>query len=228
MHRILTTALILTSILLTGCANTKQMAFQNDSEVVSQTGKPIFLMAVTLKNSYIKSYQPKALTVLVNKAEVKDSKDTISFDIDDKAKIENDTAESGNIYLLRMELENGDYVVRGISGASGIFPVHGVCFAPLHLNLKAAGSGVFYLGHVAATVRARTGDEFKAGPSFPLLDQAATGFSGGTFEVTITDQQATDEATFKERFPSLRGVNIQKYILASFDRAKAQKWWQDH
>jgi len=204
------------------------MAFQKDSEVVSQTGKPVFLMTVTLKNSYVKFYQPKAYLVRFDKPEVKDSKDIISFDIDDKAKIEDDTAELGNSYLLRMELENGDYVLRGISAGSGTVMIHGDCFVPLHIDMKASGSGVFYLGHVAATVRARTGNEFKAGASFPMLDQAATGFSGGTFDITITDQQAADEATFKEKFPALRGVNIQKSILASFDRSKAQKWWEDH
>jgi hypothetical protein len=228
LNRIFTVSLVLVSIFLTGCANTKQMAFQKDSEVISQTSKPVFLMTVTLKNSYMKSYQPKALMVHLDKSEVKDSKDHINFDIDEKSKIEDDTAESGNTYLLRMELENGDYVLRGITGTSGIFPVHGFYFAPLHVDMKAAGNGVFYLGHVAATVRERKKNEFKAGPSLPLLDQAVTGFSGGTFDITITDQQAADEATFKEKFPALRGVNIQKSILASFDKAKAQKWWEDH
>lgn len=228
LRRIAVLSLLLASVFLTGCANVKPMALQKDSEVIAANGKPIFLMTVTLKNNYMPSYQPKAFRVNLEKTPAKESTDYINFDMDDKSKIEDDTAAAGNTYLLRMELENGDYVLRGISGTSGTFPIHGVCFAPLHIDVKSSGSGVFYLGHVAATVRARTGNEFKAGPSFPVIDQAATGFSGGTFDIAISDEQTADEAVFKEKFPALRGVTIQKSILANFDKAKAQQWWEAH
>src|SRR2546430_12996643 len=46
---------------------------------------------------------------------------------------------------------------------------------PLHEELTVTQPGVFYLGHVDATVRERTGGEFKAGPSIPLIDQAEIG-----------------------------------------------------
>lgn len=69
-------------------------------------------------------------------------------------------------------------------------------------------------------------NEFRAGLPFPLVDQAVTGFSGGTFDVEIIDQFEKDELEFKSRFPALRDVNIQKAILPPFDRTKAQKWWE--
>jgi len=78
------------------------------------------------------------------------------------------------------------------------------------------------------TVRERQGNEFKAGASIPLIDQAVVGASGGTFDVEISDQFATDEALFRDKFVALKDIEIRKAILPPFDRAKAQKWWEDN
>ncbi|MGZ3238217.1 MAG: hypothetical protein ACXU8A_12670, partial [Burkholderiaceae bacterium] len=104
--------------------------------------------------------------------------------------------------------------------------IMGSFFAPLHENLDATGPGVFYLGHVNAVVRARNGEEFKAGPAIPLIDQGVIGASGGSFDIEISDEWAKDESAFRTKFPALSGVTIQKAILPPFDRAKAQKWWE--
>ena len=214
------------TLFITGCATPTKMAFQNESDVIGS--KPIFLMTATLKNSYKTSYQPELLVVNVEKKDAKDSKDRLNFTMDEKAKLKTDAPEDGSRYLLRMEIENGDYVIRGLSGYSGVFPVRGSFFAPLHADTKSDGVGIFYLGHVAATVREGKEGEFKAGPAFPLIDQAVTGFSGGTFDIEITDQFEKDGADFKAKFPALRNVNIQKVILSKFDREKAQQWWAKH
>lgn len=103
----------------------------------------------------------------------------------------------------------------------------GIFVAPLHSELEAKGPGVFYLGHVNATVRERKEGEFRAGSITPLLDQALVGASDGTFDVEITDKWAVDEAAFRSRFPSLKGVTIEKAVLPPFDRAKAQQRWNE-
>ena len=84
------------------------------------------------------------------------------------------------------------------------------------------------IGHIEATVRERQGDEFKAGSSIPLIDQAVVGASGGTFDVAITDALSTDEALFRSKFPALTNVEIKRAILPPFDRLKAQQWWEAH
>lgn len=217
----------LLALTLVGCATPTRMAFENDSDSIGS--KPVFLMTATLKNAYKISYQPQLLVVNVERAEVKGSSDRLNFTMDDKARMETDTAEKGNSYLLRMELENGDYVIRGLTGYSGVFPVRGAFFAPLHSDLVSKSGGIFYLGHVAATVRERKEGEFRAGAPIPLIDQAITGFSGGTFDIVVTDRwDKEDAALFKSRFPVLRNANVQKAILPSFDRAKAQQWWEAH
>jgi len=98
----------------------------------------------------------------------------------------------------------------------------------MHETLKSAGQGVFYIGHVEATIRERQGNEFKAGPTVPLLDQAVAGASGGTFDIEISDQWDKDGPQFLAKFPTLSAVTVQKNILPPFDRAKAQQWWEAH
>jgi hypothetical protein len=211
---------------LSGCATPTKMAFQNDGERVTEKRNPVFLMTATLKNTYRTSFQPRLLVVHVEKPDAKEAAHRINFTMDEKSKNETDSATTGNSYLLRLELDPGRYEIRGLTSRASRFPIHGFFFAPLHSPLEAKEPGVFYLGHINATVRERQGNEFKAGSSIPLIDQAIAGASGGTFDVEITDELATDEPVFRSKFPALTGVTIQKSILPAFDRAKAQQWWE--
>jgi len=94
--------------------------------------------------------------------------------------------------------------------------------------VNATTPGVYYLGHVDATVRERTGNEFKAGAPIPLIDQAVAGASSGTFDVAITDRWTQDESLFKNKYPALKKATINKSVLPAFDRDAAQKWWEAH
>jgi hypothetical protein len=217
---------LLVFALLSGCATRTKMAFESDDERLTESSKPVFLMTATLKNRYRTSFQPKLLVAHVEKSGAKDVADRLNFTMDEKAKSETDSPEVGSTYFLRIQLEPGRYDIRGLTSLGRSFPVNGYFFAPLHAPLEASRPGVFYLGHVAATVRERQGDEFKAGPSIPLIDQAIAGASGGTFDIEISDRFSTDEAIFRSKFPALKGVEIKKSILPPFDRAVAQKWWE--
>lgn len=216
------------AVLISGCATRTKMAFEADDEKLTETSKPVYLMTATLKNTYHPSFQPKLIVVHVEKPGAKDAAGRLNFTMDTKAKAESNTVQQGNSYFLRMQLEPGPYQIVGMSSMASSFPITGFFFAPIHTPLEAGGSGVYYLGHVAATVRERVGDEFKAGPSIPLIDQAVAGASGGTFDVEISDQWETEEAQFLFRFPALKGVVVKKAILPAFDRAVAQKWWEAH
>ena len=227
-NRLITGLLLATLVLLTGCATRTKMAFESDDEKLTPASKPIYLMTATIKNTYRTSYQPKLLVVNVEKEGAKDSADRLNFTMDEKARQETGTAESGNSYLLRMPLDPGRYEIRGLTSLVTSFPINGFFFAPMHSSLDVRGPGVYYLGHVSATVRERQGNEFKAGPTLPLIDQAVAGASGGTFDIEIIDRFATDEAVFRAKFPALKDVEIRKAVLPSFDRAKAQKWWEEH
>lgn len=213
-------------LLLSGCATRTRMAFESDEERLTESSKPVFLMTATLKNSYRTSFQPKLIVVHVERVGAKEAADKLNFTMDEKAKNESDTPEIGSTYFLRMQLDPGRYEIRGLTSLGRSFPINGFFFAPLHAPVESSRPGVFYLGHVTATVRERQGNEFKAGPSLPLIDQAIAGASGGTFDIEISDRLSIDEATFRSKFPALKGVEIRKSVLPPFDRAVAQKWWE--
>lgn len=210
---------------LTGCATRTNMAFGSDVEQVSDSAAPVYLMAVTLKNVYRPSFQPKMIVAHVERLGAKDAGDRLNFEVDARAMDGwgGDIDGDGETYLLRMRLDAGQYTLVGFTSFARSFPINALFFTPLHATVEARASGVFYLGHVIATVRERQGDEFKAGPSIPLLDQAIAGASGGTFDVTVIDQLASDERVFRSRFRALEGVPIQKSTLPPFDRALAQR-----
>lgn len=216
------------AVLLTGCATRTKMAFESDEEKLTPTSKPVYLMTATIKNTYRTSFQPKLLVVNVEKEGAKEAADRLNFTMDDKARQETGSAETGNSYLLRMPLDPGRYDLLGMTSMVMSFPIVGSFFAPVHARLDVNAPGVYYLGHVSATVRERQDNEFRAGPAIPLIDQAVAGASGGTFDIEITDRFATDEATFRAKFPALKNVEIRKAVLPAFDRAKAQKWWEAH
>jgi hypothetical protein len=227
-NRLIAVSAFSLAFLLTGCATRTDMAFKDDSEKAAQATKPIFLMTATLKNVYKTSFQPQMIVLHVEKDGAKEQADRLNFLMDDKAREETDTVESGNTYFLRMPLDPGRYEIVGATSKARTFPITGFYFTPLHSTLEARERGIYYLGHVNATLRERKDNEFKAGPVVPLLDQAVSGASSGTFDVEITDELAKDEPLFRSRFPALKDAVIQKAILPSFDRAKAQEWWEAH
>ncbi len=226
IKRVLSIAFLALTVVLTGCATRTNMAFENDDAKWTEKSKPVLLMPATIKNSYKTSFQPKLMVVHVEKPNAKEQSDRLNFVMDDKAKVESDKPEVGNNYFLRLELDPGNYEIKGLSSMARSFPIIGSFFAPLHAGITVKEPGVYYLGHVNATVRERKGEEFKAGPSIPLIDQAIAGASGGTFDIDITDDFDKDEALFRAKFPALAGVKVTKAILPAFDRAKAQAWWQ--
>lgn len=215
--------------ILAGCATPTKMPFHDDAVTAMESGNSIYLLSATLRNIYKPNYQPELFVIYVEEAFVKGSEDRINFTMDDKAVLsESDNPDEGNNYLLRMELEPGSYNILGLGCVKNAFPVSGSFFVPIHAVLDVDIPGIYYLGHINATVRKREGDEFKAGSTIPLIDQATVGASGGTFDVEIVDLWGKDGELYRSRFKALEGVEITKMVLPPFDRARAQKWWEEH
>jgi len=209
------------------CATVMKMPYAKGAPPMDRS-KALFLMTATLRNVYKTSYQPKILVVNVEREGATEAKDRFNFKMDDEGRAEDESPLVGNNYLIRMDLGPGTYVIRGITCLNNSLFVHASFFAPLHERLVVTGPGVYYLGHADATVRERAGNEFKAGPPVPLIDQALAGASGGTFDVTISDRWEQDRARFGIAFPILRGVGARSAILAPFDRGTAQAFWEAH
>lgn len=224
MLRQLLITMSFTALLLTGCATTP-MPLGVDSDSVDQEGKSLFLISATLENLHKPSFQPKALYLRVKQ---KNSEQILSFSVDEKAAIKQDSSEKGNRYLLRMDLKPGEYEIFQLTGSCFKFPFHAGFTAPLHFDMQVDKPGIFYLGHIKALIKERKNNEFRAGPVLPLIDQNVAGVATGTFDITISDQSNQDIPLFRETFPALKNVDIQPAILPSFDRDKAQRFWEGH
>lgn len=228
LKKILGLAALAGTLLLTGCATVKPMAYSAKATEPPAADNAVLLMTTTFRNIYRTSYQPRMLVAHIEKPNVQGSDDRLNFRIDDLGKLESSSPEKGNTYLLRMELPPGEYTLVGVTCLNQSFPIIAQYFVPIHAKITVGAPGVYYLGNVHAVLRERQGNEFRAGAVIPLLDQAVGGGSGGTFDVSITDRWADDQLLFQSRFPAMKELTVASATLPPFDRAYAQKWWEEH
>jgi hypothetical protein len=225
MKKLFASFAIAGTLLTTGCATVAPMSPTTATSSVDTSKNSYALMTVTLKNAYHTSYQPSPIVVHMERGAADSRADRLNFKFDDQATT---TSDNGNHYFVRIPLAPGKYVMRGITGQSGIFPFHGMFFTPLHETVEIKPNSIVYLGHVDATVVERKDGELRAGPVIPLIDQAATGFSGGTWDIRVSDEFDQDVAEFKKDFPALTNASIEREVLPAWDKQKATEWWANH
>jgi hypothetical protein len=135
--------------------------------------------------------------------------------------------ENGHtIYLVRVALVAGEYKLFDVTGSASAFPFNSIFVVPLNMDLNIAPNSVAYAGRITAKLRERKGEEFRAGPLVPLIDQSVTGMSGGTWDVSVENRAEKDIAYFRTTFPALKEVTIDTKPLPAFDRAAAQRMWE--
>jgi hypothetical protein len=57
-------------------------------------------------------------------------------------------------------------------------------------------------------------DDQASGAAIPIIDQAVSGFSGGTLQVTLKDSYEQDVAALKNDYPALRDMQVIRAPLA--------------
>ena len=139
----------------------------------------------------------------------------------------------GFSYIVLVEIEHLKppyivYSIEHLNGVSDTRSFQGRFQAPLHALIPPYSNGIFYLGHVSQTVRERSGNEFRAGPLEPRVDQFLSGFSDGTFDVEIEDLYDDDIAALHTLEPIFSTLAIQPRILLPFDRKQAQHRWEEN
>ncbi len=226
VNRLVASLAALAASALAGCAAT--MAFQADSDAPRGTDA-VLLMTATLTNTYRPSVRLEPLFVRVCRKGAADGSGCVAFRVDDDAR--RAAAEGGGGYFLRFDLDNGEHEILSLEGQDIL---HGSFVVPIHADVTTRGAGVFCLGHLFATMRAREAGEFRAapppfvwGPGGLVMEAfAGFGFYGATFDVRITDRSEENIADFRSRFAALRAANIERSILPPFDRSKAQRRWE--
>lgn len=218
-QRVLThLAAIGVALAISGCAFDK-MSLIGKSESIDVTEKSMVLLTVKLVNQVSPRYQPDIINMNI---EPKNERKPRLFKMDDEGRM---LSDSGNEFLFRMSMPPGKYIIRAIGGESKRFPVWSNFLVPIHTDLDVPAGQIIYIGRISAVNRARTGNEERAGLIFPLIDQAVAGFSGGTWDVEVSDNQEADMQLLKGRFPALQQAAVEKQILSPWDRARAQKGW---
>jgi hypothetical protein len=228
-NRLFIAALFVAGFFFSGCTTDLGMARLDSPESIAKSTRPVYLMTVNLKNELVPAYQPKLVALKIMKRTGPHSIRVLLVNVDQLSKEESFSPAIGNSYLVRFELEPGDYVLLGLNSVGQSMFTAANFFTPLWMTLHPSTPGVSYLGHIDAVVRKRQEGEFGAGGySLPTQEQREVGAFGGTFDVTISDRWETDEAKFQQKVPALKGVEIHKNILPAFDRKSIQQWWNNN
>ncbi|MCX6979244.1 MAG: hypothetical protein NTV08_00600 [Verrucomicrobia bacterium] len=195
--------LLAATLTFSGCKN--HMALNPKKPVATSAGKAIAIFTLRTENHVNTSFQPCVGAVRMEAG----GREKVFIE----PKLYRHGKNEYNEYLISVELPPGDCSLKKVEGWANCLPVIYASFRfPVGARF-ALGGGVTYLGHVTMTNRKRTGGEERAGSIFPLIDQAVSGFAGGTFDITVTDQSATDLPDFLSAYPALQGVPIAKSIM---------------
>ncbi len=212
---------------LGGCATVNHMAFDKKANKLDVASKSVVLMTVDVYRPEKSRFEPIPFVVNVEKPNAQSKVDRQNFLLDKNQ----DAIQSGDghrLFLVRMALEPGPYKLMAVTGMARAFPINGMFQVPLVTDFTVEPRSVVYVGRVSAVLRSREGSEFRAGPVIPLIDQAIAGMSNSTWDVTIADRSEDDLSVFKQTYPALNSASIVKAPLPPFDRAAAQRWWDNN
>lgn len=205
-----------------GCGGAN-MALVKGQEKLDLNDQSVGLLSVRISNVNKPGYQPELFYARIHQLLEADKKDSVSVSIkDDPYHSEKDKY---NEYLLSFNLKSGRYTLETLFAHYKIpLLLSAHCNVPLNASFDIKPGKVVYLGKVNATIVERTNDDQeRAGSLIPLLDQAMAGFSSGTFKVSIDDNFETDINAYREQYPALRGVNIERTVIITQKPTVAQK-----
>ena len=210
--------------ILPGCATVLKMSPRKTESSVDTSRQSLLLASLTIENRHHESFRPNPIVVWLQRNGGTQKADRLAYQFDNDAEVAADLP--ARHYLIRIPIEPGRYELVGIHGAAGVFPIHGAFFLPLYYDVEVKPGAVEYLGHIDAAVVERNDGELRAGPLLPLIDQAVSGFSGGTWAVTVSDASPHDVDEFRAAFPALSTAPIENDLLPPWDKARVTEHWQ--
>jgi hypothetical protein len=198
------------TILGTGCATVKPMALSKEA-IALEPQQALAIATVNVANVYKTGSQPHVKSVLVKTTGEKS--ETLAFQVVAPFRASELETNQFEEILVSMALAPGAYELTGVQVAAGSFIMPGNGMVPLNAPFQIAPGKSVYLGRIEAVRRERKGDEPRAGPVIPLIDQAVTGFSGGTFDVRVVDRYDQDLLLMRNEFPPLRNLAVEKQLV---------------
>ena len=197
-------AILILMVFAPGCMN--PMALNKKADTVDLSQKSIALFTLRASNEYKPGFKPNASWILIK---------TVSSGKSLKFGLDKPHANTGkfNEYLVSVEVESGKHTLKRVGGVSNRVLIIGTFSFGFNETFEIPLNSVTYVGHVNMNNRERKKGETRSGSIFPLIDQAVAGYSGGTFDVTISDRSATDIALFTQTYPCLKDIQIGKALM---------------
>ena len=189
-------AVLVCSLGAVGCVARRPMAL-NAKQTLSLEGKSVAIFTLRTTNQLAPIYRPKVLLMDIISADSKKLQRFKPGKPFNKSKHEYE-------YLVSVDLEPGTYRIGRVRGESVLFPlIAGTFVFPMNLQFELEPKSLAYIGHIDMTNRKRLKGEPRSGPVIPLVDQAATGYAGGTFDIALSDRYDADVADFARTYPVL-------------------------
>ena len=204
--------------LSSGCSTRNQMALKDKSQRIEASQDALAILMLTTTNEVKPTWSPIPLKISVDSQQANGATKRLEFSMGPQW---NEIKAQSGVYIISLKLPPGEYLLREIKGVSekSMALVSGRFTIPLYAKCKLNPGQIVYLGRINAVNRKRINEqELRAGPLLPLIDQASTGYSGGTFDIEFIDKYEDDMILLKRKFPLLEGRTIEKTILPQWTR----------
>ncbi len=194
--------LILLVLTMFGCASVRHV--NTTDETLDLSKDSVLLLKLTTNNTINKIFKPRITrlnlrNITTNKTyKVNFPYSGIDIGQDDKVQ-----------HWLSVYLPPGYYKIERISGIGSAILMSGEFDFPTTLNFNLPAHSVSYAGTIYMTLRDLKPDigEQRAGSIFPLIDQTASGFGKGTFDIKIKSEK-DDLKQFRLRKTALANADI--------------------
>lgn len=216
MSRFRLVLILCLALMVAGCAGHK-MALAKGQSGKDIANKSIALLSVKVSNRNVPKCQPDITGALLCPQSETCSRPLPFFHKTEEAykSVEGSFKE----YLLSFDLDPGTYDLRWIGARYSNILVEAGGKVPLDMKIDFLPNKIVYLGHLDVVLREKNNDnETRAGSLFPLIDQAAAGFSSGTFDVVVEDKYDEDMMAFVSEYPVLRDIKVERSLLPKWTR----------
>lgn len=200
--------LVLVVFSMAGCASTQPMALNAKTETLDLSETSVALMTLKIANEHNKGFQSTNCFVYIKDMKTGKAETYIVGKPNHSAK------NQFNDYLVSMKCVPGEHRLQNITGNSNKLFISGTFRIPVSGSFDIQPGKVVYLGRIEAVNRKRVGNQPRAGSVIPLIDQAVSGFSGGTWHINMYDNYEEDIAAFKQKYPLIDNYTVEKMVLS--------------
>lgn len=195
-------AIILLTLTLFACVSVKHV--NTTDETLDLSKESVLLLKITTNNTISPNFKPRIGSLHLNNVTTNKSyrvyfpSSGVDIGQDDKM-----------LHWLSVYLPAGYYKIERIMGSASAILLNGNFDFPTTVNFNLPPQSVSYAGSIFMTLRELNPDigEQRAGSIFPLIEQTASGFGKGTFDISIGSSQ-DDLKLFRLRKRALTNANI--------------------